>query len=78
MQINNYAQLVSAISNNATFNALCICNTDAHFELQQFALRAIVDFMLADATCFAIASAEADDTDMCVLHEMLYDDAMTV
>jgi hypothetical protein len=78
MQITNYAQLVNAISNNAAFNALCVCNDDAHFTLQQFALRAIVDFMLADANCYAIACAEAGDTDMCVLHEMLYDDAMEV
>ena len=76
MQINNYAQLVNAISNNATFNKLCVCNNDAHYELQQFALRAIIDFMLADAKCYAIASAKANDTDICVLHEMLYDDVM--
>ena len=67
MQINTYAQLVNFIATNELFYKVSI---DNNVELTTFG----IEFMLADKAIFAIVSAEAQDTDESVLHEMLLDD----
>lgn len=67
MQINNYAELVNFIATNALFKRVSADNDDV---LYNFA----IDFVLADAALFAIASAEVGDTDECVVFEALKDD----
>jgi hypothetical protein len=67
MQINTYAELVNFVATNALFKRVSADNDDM---LYNFA----IDFVLADAALFAIASAEAGDTDECVVFEVLKDD----
>jgi hypothetical protein len=76
MQITNYAQLINFVRNNTVFTALNTADNDADAELQLFAQRAIVDFILADAALYAIASAHYDETDVSTLHEWLFDDVV--
>ena len=73
MQVNNYAQLVAFVRNNAVFAALNEASDEADFEMQLFAQRAIVDFVLEDAALFAIASEHFAETDKSILHEHLFD-----
>jgi len=73
MQIFNYAQLTNFIRNNAVFAAL---STAEDAELQLFAQRAIVDFVLENPALFAIASEHFDETDVSTLHEFVFDDVV--
>jgi hypothetical protein len=77
LQINNYAELVAFVRSNAMFCALSNASEDAHVnELQAYAQRTIVDFVLADAHLRSIAEAEHNETDECVLHEWVFDDCV--
>jgi hypothetical protein len=76
MQVKNYTQLTNFVRNNAVFAALSIADNEADAELQLFAQRAIVDFMLEDAALFAIASAHFNETDVSTLHEFVFDDVV--
>jgi hypothetical protein len=74
MQITNYSELVKYVRNNAVFTALNDSDDDADFEMQLFAQRAIVDFVLSDAQLFSIASKHHNETDASILHEFFFDD----
>jgi hypothetical protein len=76
MQIFNYAQLTNFVRNNAVFAALSTAEDAEDAELQLFAQRAIVDFVLQDAALFAIASAHFNETDVSTLHEFVFDDVV--
>jgi hypothetical protein len=76
MQITNYAQLTNFVRNNAAFVALSAAEDAVDAELQLFAQRAIVDFMLEDAALFAIASEHFGETDVSTLHEFVFDDVV--
>ena len=74
MQINNYAELTQYVRSNAVFAALSIASNDADYELQLFAQRAILDFVLAEPHLYAIACKHHNETDASILHEFLFDD----
>jgi hypothetical protein len=76
MQITNYAQLTNFIRNNAVFAALSTAEDAEDAELQLFAQRAIVDFVLENPALFAIASEHFDETDVSTLHEFVFDDVV--
>lgn len=77
MQINTYAELVAFVRNNATFNALSApCDTPNDTELQLFAQRAIIDFVLANEQLRSIAETEHNENDITMLHEFLFDDCV--
>jgi hypothetical protein len=74
-QTNTYEQLVLAIANNAVFNELNNATaTEAQWEQQLFALRAIVDFTLADPALYALARNKHNEQCAVMLHELLWDD----
>ena len=74
MHITTYAQLVNAIASNAVFSAMHTASNEHDDELQLFAQRAIIDFMLANAALYAIASAEHNEADTSILAEYVFDD----
>jgi hypothetical protein len=80
MQINNYADLVAFVRNNTVFKSLGALPADAAddndttHELELFAARVVVDFVLANPQLRALAVAEHNETDDSILHEWLFDD----
>lgn len=77
MQIENYAELVAFVRDNEVFMSLGRLTDDtdeATHELEMFAARAIVDFLLADPKLRALAAAEHNETDDSILHEWVFFD----
>ena len=75
MHITSYDQLVAAIASNTVFSQLSIADSEQDYQLQLFAQRAIIDFMLSVPAMFVLASAEHNETDVSILHEYLFDAA---